>query len=84
MLQALDKEIEFLTASSSNVLQLDIERRKYRVDQVLLSHQTALDLYIRYDTYLSRETDRLLNRLERLQRMRKGQPLPPQLDVKIS
>ncbi len=32
----------------------------------------------------SRETDRLLNRLERLQRMRKGQPLLPQVDVKIS
>jgi hypothetical protein len=28
--------------------------------------------------YLSRETDRLLNRLERLQRMRKRGPLPSQ------
>jgi hypothetical protein len=37
-----------------------------------------------YETHLSREIDSILNRLERLQRMRKGQPLPPQLDVKIS
>ena len=34
--------------------------------------------------HLSREIDRTLNRLERLQRIRKGQPLPPQVGVKIS
>jgi hypothetical protein len=33
---------------------------------------------------LSREINRILNRLERLQLMDKGQPLPPRLDVKIS
>jgi hypothetical protein len=31
----------------------------------------------RYETHLSREIDRVLNRLERLQRMRQGKPLPP-------
>lgn len=84
LLEVLDKQIEFLTALTNDVLQLDLERSKYRIDQALLSRQSALDLYIRYDTYLSRETDRLLNRLERVQRMRKGQPLPPQFEVKIS
>ena len=39
---------------------------------------------IRYEANLSPEIDRTVNRLERLQRIRKGQPLPPQLDVKIS
>ena len=34
--------------------------------------------------HLSREIDRILNRLERLQRMRRGQPLSPQIDVKIA
>jgi hypothetical protein len=34
--------------------------------------------------HLSREIDRTLNRLERLQRIRKGQPLQPQVGVKIS
>jgi hypothetical protein len=33
---------------------------------------------------LSREIERALTRLERLQRKGNGQPLPPQLDVKIS
>ena len=34
---------------------------------------------MRYETHLNREIDRILNRLERLQRMRRGQPLPPQI-----
>jgi hypothetical protein len=83
-LQALDIEIGNLTVLKSVALDVERERSKYRADQALFSRQATLDLYIRYDTYLSRETDRLLNRLERLQRMRNGQPLPPQLDVKIS
>jgi hypothetical protein len=73
MFKFLDEEIKRLTALKSDALLQDIERSKYRVDQTFLSHQAALDLYIRYDTYLSRETDRLLNRLERVRRMRKGQ-----------
>jgi hypothetical protein len=42
------------------------------------------DRLMRYETHVSREIDRILNRLERWQRIGKGQPLPPQLDVKIS
>jgi len=37
-----------------------------------------------YETTLSSEGDRRLQRLEWLQRIRKGQPVPPQVDVKIS
>jgi hypothetical protein len=33
---------------------------------------------------LSREFDRTLNQLERLQRMRKGQPVLPPMELKIS
>ena len=44
----------------------------------------GIDRLLRYETHLSRESDRILSRLERLQRTRKGKPLPPQLDVNIS
>lgn len=37
-----------------------------------------------YETALSGEIDKKLNRLGRSQRMRKGQPLPPQVDVEVS
>jgi hypothetical protein len=73
MLQALDIEIGKVTVLKSVALDVERERSKYRADQALFSRQATLDLFMRYDAFLSRETDRLLNRLERLQRMRKGQ-----------
>jgi len=44
----------------------------------------SLDLLLRYETNLERAFDRTLNQLERLQRMRKGQPVPPTLNVNVS
>jgi hypothetical protein len=41
----------------------------------------AVDLY---ETHSNHQIDRILNQLEWLQRMRKAQPLQPQVDVKIS
>ena len=35
-------------------------------------------------THMSHQIDKILNWFERLQRMREGQPLPPQADVKLS
>jgi hypothetical protein len=45
--------------------------------------QSALDpeLVIRYATHLSRQIERILNRLERLQRMRQGQQPPVPINV---
>ena len=42
-----------------------------------------LDLSIRYESNLDRAIDRTLNQLERLQRMRKGQPAPPTLNLNV-
>jgi hypothetical protein len=61
----------------SELAKLDILRQS-------VPDSRGLDRLLRYETHLSREIDRILNRLERLQRIRKGQPLPPQVDVKIS
>jgi hypothetical protein len=43
-----------------------------------------LDRLFRYGSSLERDFDRTLSHLERAQRIRKGQPLPPQMDVKVS
>jgi hypothetical protein len=37
-----------------------------------------------YETHLSREIDRIPNRLERLQRMRKRQPVFPPVKVDVT
>jgi hypothetical protein len=47
----------------------------------------ALDIserLLRYETHLSREFDRTLSQLERLQRMRLGQTVPPPINVRLS
>jgi hypothetical protein len=43
-----------------------------------------MDRLLRYGTSLDRELERILKQLERLQRMRLGQPLPSRLDVNVS
>jgi hypothetical protein len=57
---------------------------EYRASAAMIPDLETPDRIARYEAHLSREIDRLLNRLERLQRMRRGQPLPPQLDVGIA
>lgn len=42
------------------------------------------DLLLRYETTLDRALDRTLAQLERYQRMRLGQPVPPRIDVNLS
>lgn len=42
------------------------------------------DLALRYLTTLDRAADRIFSQLERLQSIRKGQPLPPTLNVNVS
>jgi|GEM_PF-4087471 len=44
----------------------------------------GLDGLLRYMTTLDRAFDRMLNQYDRAQRVRKGQPLLPQVDIKIS
>ncbi len=43
-----------------------------------------LDRLLRYETSLERSIERTLNQLERLQRMRLGQPVPPPINLNIT
>jgi hypothetical protein len=42
------------------------------------------DRLLRYETAISREIERTLNQLERLQRMRRGQPVAPPISLNVS
>lgn len=50
----------------------------------LVPESRALERLLRYEVSLDRSFDRTLSQLERLQRLRLGQPVPPQIDVNIS
>jgi len=82
--EAIDVEVKRLMELHNEVL--NIERQKIASDGSVLSllSQKVLDPLLRCQSHLSREIERTQAPIERLQRRRKGQPLPPQLDVNIS
>ena len=65
------------------------ERPRKRIESILEPDlneicPTPLELSVRYETTLERAFERALNQLERLQRIRKGQPVSPTLNVQVS
>jgi len=84
MVGMLDNEIENVEKELSGLLSIENKRREYITSAAVVPGQDASERLMRYEAHLTRESERILNRLERLQRIRKGQPLPPQIDVKIT
>jgi hypothetical protein len=52
--------------------------------QHAIPDRDALDRILRYETAIERNLGRALNRLERLQRRRKGEPIPPPVSVRLT
>ncbi|MFY9584304.1 MAG: hypothetical protein WAR21_07430 [Candidatus Acidiferrales bacterium] len=50
----------------------------------MIRRELSPELLLRYETSLERQFDRILTQLERLQRMRLGQPVPPPVKVELS
>jgi hypothetical protein len=49
-----------------------------------VTYAPQLDRLLRYESSLERAFDRTLNQLERLQRIRLGQPVPPTVNLNLS
>jgi hypothetical protein len=84
VLLVIGDEIDSLKQDQKKRESIKSERTKLEILRQTVPDSRGMDRFLRYETHLSREIDRILNRLERVQRMRKGQPPPPQLEVKIS
>jgi len=80
----IDDEIRRLRNYRQEQAEKESERTKLEVLRRKVPESEKLDRLLRYETSLERAFDRTLTQLERAQRIRKGQPLPPQLEVKIS
>jgi hypothetical protein len=50
----------------------------------MIRKDSSPELLLRYETSLERQFDRILTQLERLQRIRSGQPVPPPVKVEVS
>jgi hypothetical protein len=84
MVEVMAAEIKRLIELEKSLEAADRLRIEHKSSAVLIPGQEASERLLRRETRLSREIDKILNQLERLQRMRRGQPLPPRIDVNIS
>jgi hypothetical protein len=84
VLETFDIEIARLKQHNEDGESTETERRRVEILRQNVPASRGLDRLLRYESTLERAFDRTLTQLERVQRMRKGQPLPPQVDVKIS
>jgi hypothetical protein len=79
-LRELEEEIKRLNRYKTN----ESERKKLLALSRSVPDAMQMDRLLTYGTSLDREMDRTLKQLERLQRMRLGQPISPSIDVNIA
>ena len=72
------KALEFLDQSAKENQSLELDGH---VRSLALPDERATDKILRYETHLDRQLYRAMDQLERLQRRRKGEFVPPPLNV---
>jgi hypothetical protein len=80
----IEEEIKTLGRIMDWVTRREAELLEYTNVASLVPTQAMLDRLTKYETNLSREFERTLHQLERLQKMRRGQPVAPPINVQIS
>jgi predicted nucleic acid-binding Zn-ribbon protein len=83
-LEELADDIRSLKAEATAQAEVLAERANMKLVSLIVPESPNLERFMHYETHLSRERDRLLNQLERVQRMRRGQPAPPTLNVQVT
>ncbi len=84
MIDMIEGEIERFSKLKELREEIDHQQMRFKEVAGVVPSGEGSELFLRYEVQLSREIDRILNRLERLQRIRSGQPLPPELNIKVS
>jgi hypothetical protein len=84
MVALIDAEIARLTRLAKALEAVQQQRAQYKTSAAVIPAQELSDRLVRYEAHLSREIDRTLSQLERLQRMRRGQPVLPPVKVDLS
>ena len=83
-LRAVDKEIKRLTQSQESCEEDEEKKLEYAAKAAVLPPEGTMERLMRYEASLERSIDRTLTQLERLQRMRAGQAIPPPLKVEVT
>lgn len=83
-LNDIDEEIRRLKREQEAHASIEATRTNLKILRQYVPKERALDRLLRYEAHLDRLYDRAVSRLERLQRMRLGQPILPELHVRHS
>jgi hypothetical protein len=83
-MKSVGREISRLMRLKKHVNSVESSRLAYTAQSMLVPEDNVVGRLVRYEAHLSREFDRTLSQLERLQRMRKGQPVLPPIKVEVS
>jgi hypothetical protein len=83
-LEAIEKEKRRLVRLNRARASIEAGKMHLEVLRRNVPDAPELDRLLRYETSLERSFDRALSQLERLQRMRIGQPVLPELKVRLS
>jgi hypothetical protein len=83
-LREIDSEICCLKRHSKAQASIEGDRAELESLRRLVPESPTLDRLLRYEASLERAFDRTLSQLERLQRMRLGQPVLPPVKVEVS
>lgn len=84
VLREIDAEIRRLKRYQKVHAAVEANRTKLELLRQGVPDSPTLDRLLRYEASLERAFDRALSQLERLQRMRLGQPVPPPVKVQLS
>lgn len=84
VLEEFDKEIRALKDLEKSTSTAYTSRLAYKGIAALVPHQEGSDCLLRCEAHLSREFDRIVGRLERLQAKRSGRPGPTSMNVEIN
>jgi hypothetical protein len=84
MLFLIDREIRFLKQRRKQCQSLESARTKLEIQRLNVPASSGLDRLVRYEGHLGKEFDRTFSQLERVQRLRRGQPVTPRLDITVS
>ena len=83
-LNELNNEVQRLIRNHEKQRLVEANHMKLESLRRSIPESPRLDQLLRYSASLERSFDRTLNQLERAQRMRLGQPVPPAINVKVS
>src|SRR5207302_2381727 len=84
VIEAIDSEVRRLKNLHKTRINFEKQHQEIEVLRRSIPESAWMERLLRYEASLERAFDRTLAQLERVQRLRLGQPITPRLDVTIS